>query len=57
MKKNNSLLVDNKKGFDELLKHLIKDHNYKNFAFIKGFEGVLDANERLKFYKDCLSQI
>jgi len=49
-----SLNIDNKKGFKDLLNHLIKDHGYKNFAFIKGTPVLPDAKERLEIFKNVL---
>jgi phosphoserine phosphatase RsbU/P len=39
-----SILVDNSTGFKELLTHLITEHHYQRFAFIKGPAQNQEAN-------------
>ena len=51
-----SVRVDNKKGMRDTLLHLIRDHNLRKIAFIKGTEGNIDAEERLLVYKDTLNE-
>lgn len=49
-----NILVDNYQGIYNCIDHLIKTHNYKNIAFVKGPEGHPEAEERLKAYLDVL---
>ncbi|MBN2441091.1 MAG: substrate-binding domain-containing protein [Spirochaetales bacterium] len=49
-----SVIPENKKGMKELMTHLIKDHNYRNIAFIGGPEENQEAMERLDGYKETL---
>ncbi|MES2935739.1 MAG: GGDEF domain-containing protein [Pseudomonadota bacterium] len=51
-----SVMIDNRTGFRELMHHLIHDHGYKHFAFMKGSEGTIDANERFDVYRRCLAE-
>jgi HD-GYP domain-containing protein (c-di-GMP phosphodiesterase class II)/DNA-binding LacI/PurR family transcriptional regulator len=51
-----SFLVDNKKGFEVLIQHLIETHGYKRFAFIGGHENSKDASERYAVFIDTLSR-
>ena len=51
-----SILADNEKAMRDLLIHLIKIHGYRNIAFIKGPELSMDAQLRLKVYKEVLSE-
>lgn len=48
--------TDNKTGMQELMHHLIHDHQYRKFAFLKGPEGNQDAEERFNVYKTILEQ-
>lgn len=50
-----SILIDNKTGLYRMIVHLIKDHGYKNIAFIGGPGGNFDADERLQIYCETLS--
>jgi signal transduction histidine kinase/DNA-binding LacI/PurR family transcriptional regulator len=45
-----SITVDNEKGMRELISHLIEIHGYSKIAFIKGSEGVKDADIRFNTY-------
>lgn len=49
-----SVIVSNYTGMNELVCHLITEHNYKNIAFIKGPENHDEAEERLRGYLDAL---
>lgn len=49
-----SVVIDNYKGLYDLISHLIKDHNKKNIAFVKGPEGHPEAEERFEAYKKAL---
>ena len=50
-----SVTVDNN-GFGELVLHLIKMHDYRHFAFIKGAESSLDAIQRYDIFSKTLTQ-
>ena len=45
-----SVYVDNHKGKHELLNHLIVDHHFTSFAFIRGPEGYFEAEERFMLF-------
>ncbi|MEJ5284355.1 MAG: substrate-binding domain-containing protein [Brevinematia bacterium] len=45
-----SVSVDNYNGISLLLNHLIKEHNYKKIAFLKGPDHNKEAQERLKAF-------
>ncbi|MBI9098183.1 MAG: substrate-binding domain-containing protein [Spirochaetaceae bacterium] len=49
-----SALIDNEKGFRELLAHLIEDHKCRKIAFIKGPVNNADANIRFDIFCDVL---
>ncbi|HAJ79243.1 MAG TPA: hypothetical protein DCO75_05685 [Fibrobacteres bacterium] len=49
-----AVYVDNHKGMYDLVTHLICDHNYKTFAFIRGPEGNSEAEERFMLFKELL---
>ena len=51
-----SIVVDNTNGMKELIDHLIIDHNYKKFAFIKGPEFNYDADERFNAFVCTLNE-
>ncbi|MBN2534331.1 MAG: substrate-binding domain-containing protein [Spirochaetales bacterium] len=51
-----SILIDNKSGLYKMIVHLIRDHGYRNIAFICGPEGNYDADIRLKIYSETLSE-
>ncbi|MBN2443465.1 MAG: substrate-binding domain-containing protein [Spirochaetales bacterium] len=50
-----SVFVDNKSGMEELLIHLIKDHGYKDIAFVRGPQTNKDAQIRYNTYIDVLT--
>lgn len=50
-----SVSVNNRKGMEELVQHLVKDHDYKSFAFVNGPEGNPEAEERLHLVTEYLS--
>jgi len=50
-----SIVVDNKTGIYELMKHLIEKHNYKKIAFICGTDMNQEAQDRLAAYKESLA--
>lgn len=51
-----SLIIDNDIGFKEIIYHLIKDHNYKRIAFIRGPINHPEANIRFETYKTVLKE-
>jgi DNA-binding LacI/PurR family transcriptional regulator len=51
-----NIMIDNEKGFSELIEHLIVDHKYSKIAYIGGPEESDDAVKRLKAYKHVLSE-
>jgi PAS domain S-box-containing protein len=51
-----SIIIDNEKGMRLLLNHLINDHGYKHFAFIKGQKGNKDADVRFNAFKRVLNE-
>ncbi len=46
---------DYKKGFEQIIRHLVDDHNAKKFHYIAGFEGNEFSEERLEVIKNVLS--
>lgn len=51
-----SLLIDNQKGLQEMISHLIHDHGYKRIAFMQGLPNNFDAQERFRIYQETLAQ-
>jgi PAS domain S-box-containing protein len=51
-----SVMIDNRAGFRPLMRHLICDHQYKKFAFMKGIESTEDAQVRFDEFLSCLSE-
>jgi sigma-B regulation protein RsbU (phosphoserine phosphatase) len=51
-----NIMIDNEKGFSELIEHLIVEHKYKKIAYIGGPEESDDAIKRLKAYKRVLAK-
>ncbi len=49
-----SIIVDNERGFKELLIHLIEDHGYKKFAFITGSLQNMEAQIRYNVFMETL---
>ncbi|MBN1798761.1 MAG: diguanylate cyclase [Spirochaetales bacterium] len=52
----NNILIDNKKGMEDLVTHLVEYHNYKKIAFVEGTEGNFEAIARYKAYEKVLKQ-
>ena len=50
------VVVDNKAGMEQLIDHFIQDHGYRKIAFVTGFRGHRDAEERFETYKKCLEK-
>src|SRR5690554_2461221 len=51
-----SIMIDNATGLKKMLAHLIKDHNYRNIAFIAGPRDNQDSAERLEIFKATLQE-
>jgi len=51
-----SVLSDNEKGIRDIMAHLIKDHGYKNIAFMKGTDENPESVIRLSTYKKVLDE-
>ncbi|MBN1413081.1 MAG: GGDEF domain-containing protein [Spirochaetales bacterium] len=49
-----SVLIDNRKGFTDLITHLIKEHHCTNIGFIKGPDANPDANIRHEVFLQVL---
>ncbi|MCW8966252.1 MAG: substrate-binding domain-containing protein, partial [Candidatus Pacearchaeota archaeon] len=56
VKNVHSILIDNKIGLYKMIIHLIRDHGYKNIAFINGPKGNFDAEIRLRIYRETLTE-
>lgn len=52
----NEVYFDNKKGFEELLEHLIVEHKVEKFHYLSGPFGNRDAIERLEILKEKLKE-
>jgi len=50
------LLVNGIQGVRDVLVHLIKAHNYRRLAFIRGPKGQAEAEERYRAYLDTLTE-
>lgn len=50
-----AILIDNKRGINEALNHLISEHKYSRIAFIKGPSNSIEANERFEAYREALA--
>jgi DNA-binding LacI/PurR family transcriptional regulator len=48
--------ADNKTGLRNVITHLAHDHHYDRIAFIKGWEGHTDAEDRYAVYVETLRQ-
>ena len=51
-----NILLDNKKGMKDIIKHLIEVHNVRRIAFIQGPEDVHDARIRYEAYQEVLNE-
>jgi LacI family transcriptional regulator len=49
-KEADSVTIDNFSASVAMMEHLIKDHGYKNIAFVRGPETSIDSEERYKGY-------
>jgi diguanylate cyclase (GGDEF)-like protein len=48
------ITVDNRKGFYDLISHLIEDHGYSHIGYVSGKIGNFDSEQRLDVFKECL---
>jgi serine phosphatase RsbU (regulator of sigma subunit)/DNA-binding LacI/PurR family transcriptional regulator len=51
-----SLEVDNSFGMKSLIGHMVNDHKCRDFAFIGGPKGNLDADQRLSLFRKYLTE-
>lgn len=49
-----SVLIDNRRGTQSAIEHLVRDHNHTRIAFIRGPSANMEAEERYWAYKDVL---
>lgn len=50
------IMTDNYSGMSSVMEHLIKYHGYKKILYLSGPRGNVDAEERLKAYKDAMEK-
>ncbi|HNY18271.1 MAG TPA: substrate-binding domain-containing protein [Treponemataceae bacterium] len=50
------VIVDNDSGMREIILHLIRDHGYRNLAFITGPKGNLEADRRKEIFLAVLRE-
>ncbi len=48
--------ADNKMGLRNLILHLVRDHGYEGIAFIKGWQGHTDAEDRYDVFVDTMKE-
>lgn len=53
---SSNVVVNNKLGFENLIKHLVIDHEYKNFVYVSGPKENYDAHERLDVFIDQMKK-
>ncbi|MBN2440709.1 MAG: substrate-binding domain-containing protein [Spirochaetales bacterium] len=51
-----SIILDNQAGMSRLMEHLIEQHEFRSFGFIKGTEGNQDSDERYDVFLKSLSR-
>ncbi|TYQ16901.1 UNVERIFIED_CONTAM: DNA-binding LacI/PurR family transcriptional regulator [Acetivibrio alkalicellulosi] len=51
-----NIMVDNKKGMESLVRHLIEDHCYRKIAFVTGPKNNSEAIERYEAYLEVLEE-
>jgi DNA-binding LacI/PurR family transcriptional regulator len=51
-----SVIVDNKKGVRQGMRHLIQTHKFRKIAFIKGPENNSESDLRFEAYKEILEE-
>jgi signal transduction histidine kinase/DNA-binding LacI/PurR family transcriptional regulator len=55
-KKYPQVIVDNRQGMYDLVRHFIVNHGYRRVAFVKGPEGNRDSEERFLAYRQVLDE-
>lgn len=50
------VLVENAVGMRNMMLHLVKDHQFRKMAFIRGPKDNSDAQQRFQIYKDVLAE-
>ena len=53
---SSSILVDNQSGLRLVIQHLIRDHQLRRLAFVRGPEFNVEAEQRLDCYRSTLSE-
>lgn len=54
--KGASIISDNYSGMGKIVEHLVRDHGYRNFAYLSGPMFNYDARERRQAFDDVLSK-
>ena len=54
LRESSTVLIDNRRGMQSALEHLIRDHGHTKIAFIRGPSANMEAEERYWAYKDVL---
>ncbi len=54
LRESSTVLIDNRRGMQAALEHLISDHGHRRIAFIRGPIANIEAEERYWAYKDVL---
>ena len=53
---SSSILVDNQSGLRLVIQHLIREHQYRRLAFVRGPEFNFEAEQRLDCFRSTLSE-
>lgn len=56
LKKHPVVTIDNESGMRSMINHIIQHHNFNKIAFVQGPVDHVYAKERLKAYKDTLTE-
>ncbi|MDA3900656.1 MAG: substrate-binding domain-containing protein [Spirochaetes bacterium] len=51
-----SILVNNNLGMIDMLDHLVKDHQYRKFLYVRGVAGNYDDEERIAVFRSYLAE-
>lgn len=54
LRESSTVLIDNRRGMQSAIEHLIRDHGHTRIAFIRGPSANMEAEERYWAYKDVL---
>lgn len=54
LRDSSTVLIDNRRGMQSAIEHLIRDHGHTRIAFIRGPSANMEAEERYWAYKDVL---